>query len=243
MDAKKKVQKLAERDGVICRLCGGDVTKEFQQLMYWFARRGADPKGAAELKRIYTGKDGVENKHRRSINLNLDHVVPKSRGGSDNLNNLVLAHKKCNSSKGNRLDVPLVPAVPLLMQPLVASDYAPLSPQKAVKSSPSPFRAPVVGTVQTNHKAPPRKSLLYLWRKQVGRLKLAYRSHVAKSEFGRGDEVRPAHPKTSVLPLQHTPWRQWRGVLREDAERNREQKNGSARFAKTPKQTRRNKGI
>ena len=32
----------------------------------------------------------------------IEHVTPKSKGGSDNLDNLVLACKKCNSSKKDK---------------------------------------------------------------------------------------------------------------------------------------------
>ena len=32
----------------------------------------------------------------------IDHVIPKSMGGSDHTNNLRLAHKKCNNTRGNR---------------------------------------------------------------------------------------------------------------------------------------------
>ncbi|MFX0113634.1 MAG: HNH endonuclease, partial [Candidatus Hodarchaeota archaeon] len=34
--------------------------------------------------------------------LSIDHLIPQSRGGSDSGDNVVLACKSCNSSKGNR---------------------------------------------------------------------------------------------------------------------------------------------
>ncbi|MGB9886265.1 MAG: RNA-guided endonuclease IscB [Moorellales bacterium] len=43
----------------------------------------------------YCGKDNVP--------LEVDHVVPKSRGGTDRVSNLALACRKCNQAKGNRL--------------------------------------------------------------------------------------------------------------------------------------------
>lgn len=43
----------------------------------------------------YCGKIGVA--------LTLDHIVPRSRGGTDEPDNLILACWSCNSSKGNRL--------------------------------------------------------------------------------------------------------------------------------------------
>jgi 5-methylcytosine-specific restriction endonuclease McrA len=32
-----------------------------------------------------------------------DHVIPRSRGGSDDIENLRPCHTRCNSSRGNRL--------------------------------------------------------------------------------------------------------------------------------------------
>lgn len=32
-----------------------------------------------------------------------DHVLPRSRGGSDHIDNLRPAHRRCNSARGNRL--------------------------------------------------------------------------------------------------------------------------------------------
>jgi hypothetical protein len=36
-------------------------------------------------------------------NLTLDHITPRSKGGSDRVTNLVCACKKCNISKGHQL--------------------------------------------------------------------------------------------------------------------------------------------
>ena len=38
----------------------------------------------------------------KAHNLTLDHVIPKSRGGSDSWENLVAACVKCNNKKSNR---------------------------------------------------------------------------------------------------------------------------------------------
>ena len=39
----------------------------------------------------------------RRRGLSLDHVIPRSRGGADRLGNLIVAHVRCNSRKGNRM--------------------------------------------------------------------------------------------------------------------------------------------
>ena len=51
---------------------------------------------------VYCRKCVVGAKAVKNIRLELDHVVPRSQGGSDRVNNLVLACHVCNQNKGNR---------------------------------------------------------------------------------------------------------------------------------------------
>lgn len=50
---------------------------------------------------VYCQKSMFHNSKPTDIRLELDHVVPKSKGGSDLVNNLVLACHACNQNKGN----------------------------------------------------------------------------------------------------------------------------------------------
>ena len=37
--------------------------------------------------------------------VSVDHVIPRSKGGSDDIDNLRPAHKTCNIRRGNRMEV------------------------------------------------------------------------------------------------------------------------------------------
>mgnify|MGYP000862721279 CR=1 FL=1 len=41
----------------------------------------------------------------RRADASVDHVIPSSKGGASTLDNLRLAHKRCNFAKGNRVPV------------------------------------------------------------------------------------------------------------------------------------------
>lgn len=69
-DMRREVYRiLAERDGARCGICGDPVDLSFSP--------------------------GISKSNKPSI----DHVIPRSRGGSDDLDNLALAHMGCNSRR------------------------------------------------------------------------------------------------------------------------------------------------
>lgn len=50
--------------------------------------------------------------------LNIDHVIPKSRGGSDRVSNLAIVCRTCNEAKGNRMPEEWLEELNLSSQPL-----------------------------------------------------------------------------------------------------------------------------
>jgi 5-methylcytosine-specific restriction endonuclease McrA len=65
---------LEDRDGPGCALCGGDI-----------------------IMGLPSGPKGDDR------GPSIDHIIPKSLGGSDDLENLQMAHWGCNRKKGNRV--------------------------------------------------------------------------------------------------------------------------------------------
>lgn len=50
-------------------------------------------------------------KYPHPLSPTVDHIIPCARGGSDDLDNLQLAHRKCNRDKGDRMPQVQVKAV------------------------------------------------------------------------------------------------------------------------------------
>lgn len=67
-----------------------------------------------------------------NVPLNIDHVVPRSRGGSNRITNLVLACVRCNHEKGNR---PVQEFCPARAAKILACAKAPLRDAAAVNST------------------------------------------------------------------------------------------------------------
>lgn len=76
--------------------------------MSWGGRRIAGLRRAviAEYGAVCVHCHGVidlDRRHPDPLSLSIDHVVPRSRGGSDELANLRPAHLHCNCSRGDRM--------------------------------------------------------------------------------------------------------------------------------------------
>lgn len=73
---------------------------------------------------------GAEN-----VKLEVEHIYPKSKGGSNRVSNLTLACRKCNEAKGNKLIDQFLKKKPELLQKILAKTKAPLKDAAAVNST------------------------------------------------------------------------------------------------------------
>ncbi len=69
------------------------------------------------------------------ISLEIEHIVPKSKGGSDRVSNLTLACIKCNQKKGNKNIEDFLKKKPDLLKKILAQAKAPLKDAAAVNST------------------------------------------------------------------------------------------------------------
>jgi len=80
---KKMYQKLAnKKKGLICYICKKSLRIEWREYEYWLSNNGSQ-------------------EDRQKIDLSIDHVRPRSKGGSEEISNLRLVHKTCNCSKAD----------------------------------------------------------------------------------------------------------------------------------------------
>ena len=70
-----------------------------------------------------------------NIPLEIDHIHPKSRGGSDRISNLTLACRECNQAKGHQPVDALLAADPKRRQQIQTQAQAPLKDAAAVNST------------------------------------------------------------------------------------------------------------
>lgn len=79
---------LAERDGMTCRYCGCPVI---------------EPKAAKSIWDRFSNYSVRCKLMSVAKYATVDHVIPRSKGGTDGLENLVIACPHCNRKKGARL--------------------------------------------------------------------------------------------------------------------------------------------
>ncbi len=67
-----------------------------------------------------------------NIQLEIEHIVPKSKGGSNRVSNLTLACRKCNEAKGNQLVERFLKSKPDLLKRILSQAKTPLKDAAAV---------------------------------------------------------------------------------------------------------------
>ncbi len=67
--------------------------------------------------------------------LEVEHIVPKSKGGSDRVSNLTLSCRKCNERKGNKLIEKFLKRKPDLLKKILAAAKKPLRDAAAVNAT------------------------------------------------------------------------------------------------------------
>ncbi len=82
----ERIKTLFYKQNGRCSLCGQPMHNEMIEYEEWIM---------SHLKQV------SPQKRRGQINLNIDHIVPVSKGGKDKKRNKQLVHSLCNSIKGN----------------------------------------------------------------------------------------------------------------------------------------------
>ena len=82
---------------------------------------------------VYCQKCAFRNNKSTGLKLEIDHVVPRSKGGSDRVNNLVLACHRCNQNKGNRSLHEFLKIKPAVLKRVQDSLGKPLNLQNAAQ--------------------------------------------------------------------------------------------------------------
>ena len=93
----------------VCRICDLNVEDVLDGLLdqYSIAQWTALPPLLAELCREQRGICGICGKRIEPWQrMHMDHIIPRSKGGSDDRSNLQATHDRCNLRKGNRMPPP-----------------------------------------------------------------------------------------------------------------------------------------
>lgn len=96
MKKEKKVKRIDVLIKVlphVCPLCGGDISEEVKKYVAFRDELEFLKNNKLKLNKPMT--------RRNKININVDHIVPRSLGGTSCWENLQLTHSDCNVKKGS----------------------------------------------------------------------------------------------------------------------------------------------
>lgn len=82
-----------------CGVCGGDLTNEIIRYLKFREKQKLLSKKGSRMDN--------PSKRRLEINIDCDHIIPRSKGGLNRISNYQLTHRTCNNKKSNNLSTPL----------------------------------------------------------------------------------------------------------------------------------------
>lgn len=77
------INQLYAEQAAVCPLCKQSLLPDLQMYVAW------------KTKQLYNGS----KLRRKDVNLGIDHIKAKSKGGADTVENLALVHRTCNAIK------------------------------------------------------------------------------------------------------------------------------------------------
>ena len=80
---------LYKKQGDTCPLCMQSIHEDMKKWLQW------------HIQATSGRKKGEKRIKRGSVNINIDHIIPVSKGGGSEIDNLALTHKTCNAIRGN----------------------------------------------------------------------------------------------------------------------------------------------
>lgn len=85
------------RDGKICGICKNPIDQEIEEFKKYLEFNKDIKRQKRDLQRK------VNDYRQKYVKINIDHKIPKSKGGANNRENYQLAHVSCNQQKGDKI--------------------------------------------------------------------------------------------------------------------------------------------
>ncbi len=101
MQEKTRLKKIIERDGAVCGICGLPLADELELYKKYEEFNDAMKREKVKLQRA------IREFRKKHVLINIDHIIPRSKGGANHMDNYQVTHIECNLAKGNKMDYEL----------------------------------------------------------------------------------------------------------------------------------------